>query len=251
MNLFLFPHQDDEVPVFHEIDKLVQSNQPITIVYLTTGQASPDNCERRNRESMRVLEQLGIKASQVHFIGAQIGVADGSLHHHLARLQSTVSDLMKGSQVSALYMPAWEGGHQDHDAAHVLGLALAKEWGCLPQAHQFPYYQGEGLKGILFKTLSPLAQNGQPMVERISVPKRIKYLGLLFAYRSQAKTWIGLGPFFVLHYLFKGTQVLQDVSLARVNQKPHPGALLYERRQFCTFDRFQQETANFLRQHLV
>lgn len=251
MNLFLFPHQDDEVPVFHEIDKLVQSHQPMTIVYLTTGQATTDACERRNQESLRVLERLGVQASQVHFLGAQVGVADGSLHHHLEKLQAAVIDLVKGAKISNLYMPAWEGGHQDHDAAHVLGLSLANEWDCMAQSHQFPYYHGEGLKGILFKTLSPLPKNGQPKMEKISVLKRIKYLSLLLAYRSQAKTWVGLGPFFVLHYLFKGTQVLQGVSLSRVNEKPHPGPLLYERRLFCTFDRFQLETATFLRQHLA
>lgn len=251
MNLFLFPHQDDEVPVFLEIATLVQSQQPLTIVYLTTGQSTTETCERRNRESLNVLEKLGVHRSQVHFLGAPMGVADGSLQRHLEALRLAIIDLVKDSPVTGLYMPAWEGGHPDHDAAHLLGLSLAKQWDCAPQSHQFPYYHGEGLKGMLFKTLSPLPQNGPPKTQKISAAKRFRFLGLLLAYKSQLKTWVGLGPFFVLHYVFEGTQLLQGISFGRVREKPHPGPMLYERRRFCTFDRFQQDTADFTNRYVT
>lgn len=250
MKLFLLPHQDDEVPVFHAIDTMVHNQQPLTIVYLTTGQASTESCERRNRESLQVLGKLGVKPYQTHFLGAPMGVADGSLQRHLEVLRLAIIALVKDTPVTGIYMPAWEGGHPDHDAAHLIGLSLAQLWHCTSQSHQFPYYHGEGLKGMLFKTLSPLAQNGPSTIQKISARKRLQYLNLLLDYQSQLKTWMGLGPFFMLHYALRGTQILQGISHLRIHEKPHPGPMLYERRRFGTFECFRQETAEFTRQHV-
>ena len=245
MKLFLFPHQDDESPVFHEIDQLTKNAEPLTIIFLTTGQASTEVCERRNRESLAVLDRLGVKKSQVHFLGSKVGAPDGQLHRHLEKLHLAITALMKDELIDGIYVPAWEGGHQDHDAAHMLGVALASQWKCLESSRQFPYYHGQGLKSIFFKTLSPLPGNGQPKTAYIAPRKRLQYLSMLLLYKSQVKALVGLGPFIVLHYLFYGTQVLQGLSVARMGEKPHQGPMLYERRAFCSFDVFQQETAEF------
>ena len=251
MILFLFPHQDDEAPVFHEIEELTRTRQALSIVYLTTGQASTAPCERRNEESLGVLDKLGVDKDQIHFIGGQLGVPDGQLQKHLERLHFALVRLLEGHTVKGIIMPAWEGGHQDHDAAHLLGFALARQWTCVEHSAQFPYYQGQGLRGALFRTLAPLPGNGPVKSARIGITKRLKYLSLLLQYTSQMRTWLGLGPFFVLHYLLKGTQVLQPLSEERLNTRPHKGPLLYERRGFCTYERMRSESASFRSNHLI
>jgi GlcNAc-PI de-N-acetylase len=243
--LFLFPHQDDEAPVFHAIKCLVQDARPVKILYLTTGQASTEPSSSRNQDSLRVLLRLGVRADQIHFLNQTVGFPDGQLQKHLQSCFDQVLRLLADEPVSTIHMPAWEGGHQDHDAAHLLGLALAKRWGCTASSDQFPFYHGKGLPGILFRTLSPLPDNGPVISDAIPVKARWNYLRLLLEYRCQRTTWIGLGPFFILHYLLRGTQIRQPVSEHRVLQKPHEGLMLYERRHRSDFAHFQQDTRTF------
>ena len=61
-----------------------------------------------------------------------------------------------------VYLPAWEGGHQDHDAGHLLGLSLAAPG---LRLRQFPLYQGAGLPGPFFRVMAPLPGNGPSNLE--------------------------------------------------------------------------------------
>ena len=60
---------------------------------------------------------------------------------------------------------------------------------------------------------------------------------------AAAATWIGLFPFVALHYLVEGVEQTQPVSLARLEQRPHAGALYYEKRRFFTWPRMQAALA--------
>lgn len=251
IHLFLFPHQDDEVPVFLEIERLVKAGEPLAIVYLTSGSRSGEPELTRTAESLDVLGRLHVPRDTIHFLGSEMKVPDGDLMSHLDALHGRVAELIaRHGGVASIHMPAWEGGHQDHDAAHLLGVALASEQDVMPKAWQFPYYHGRNLPGILFRTLSPLAPNGPVQRDRIGFGQRLRYLGYLTRYRSQLTTWIGLGPFFVLHYLFSGTQVRQPISRERVFQRPHEGPMLYERRNFSDFERFTTLANVFRGKHL-
>jgi LmbE family N-acetylglucosaminyl deacetylase len=250
VHLFLFPHQDDESPVFFEIERLVQRGQPIRIFFLTTGRDSGKPHPARNAESLRVLSRLGVARDDVIFLGDAHEIPDGQLQKHLSVAFATVTNMVSGHTVASLHVTAFEGGHQDHDAAYLLGTALAQQWNCLDNSFQFPYYHGNRLPGILFKVLDPLAANGPAVKDRIPWGKRLRYLGLLFSYRTQFTTWLGLGPFFLLHFILSGTQVRQHLSIDRVRQKPHEGSMFYERRAFSSYPQFQTDTAAFANQHL-
>ena len=252
LHVFLFPHQDDEVPVLLEIERLLKAGEPMALVYLTSGARSGEPELRRTAESLSVLGDLGVPRDAIHFVGSDMRVPDGDLMSHLEALHGWLNGLIaRNGGLASLHMPAWEGGHQDHDAAHLLGVALAAEHQALPRARQFPYYHGRNLPGILFRTLSPLAPNGPVQHDRIGLGQRLRYLGYLTRYKSQLTTWVGLGPFFVLHYLFRGTQVRQPVSTARVFERPHEGPMLYERRNFSDYQRFQDKADAYRRQHLA
>jgi hypothetical protein len=56
------------------------------------------------------------------------------------------------------------------------------------------------------------------------------------SYPSQRTTWIGLFPFVALHVLLRGVEQLQPVAPARLAERPHAGALYYEKRRFFTWD---------------
>lgn len=245
--LFLFAHQDDELGVFFKIHQLIANGDSVTVVYLTSGNFEGERSIVRDSESISVLKQLGVPNENVVFLGGDIGIPDGRLSSnlHLA-FHALVGLVEQFGKPAQLYFPAWEGGHQDHDAVHLVGMGLARKYDILDGAFQFPLYTGYKLPGIFFRLFFPLAPNG--VVSQIGIPwnLRFKFIKLCFHFPSQKKAWLGLFPFFLWHYLFAGTQMLQTVSTQRVEHQPHSGRLLYERRRVYSFARFAIEVSSFV-----
>jgi LmbE family N-acetylglucosaminyl deacetylase len=243
-SIFLLPHPDDEFGVYAELEASRAAGRPALCIFLTDGAAAGQSPKRRNAESTAVLTKLGVGGSDIAFLGCQLGVPDGSLAKHLHRVKAGVEAIIGAvTPCDRLYMPAWEGGHQDHDAAHLLGLSIAGERRSV--AFQFPLYQGAGLPWKLFRVLTPLRQNGPVVVRRIAWRSRVAYLRYCLSYPSQWKTWLGLLPFVLVDYVKSGSQKLQNANPDRVREPPHAGRLLYERRGFCTWREFEASTRAF------
>jgi LmbE family N-acetylglucosaminyl deacetylase len=235
--LFLFAHQDDEFGVFQRIAECRARGLRVVCAYFTDGATPTATAAQRNLESLAVLEQLGVAREDVHFPGQQLGIGDAQLPLHLERAARWFENWLDGfGEVESLHVTAWEGGHHDHDALHALAVTVAARRDLLPRTWQYSLYQAAGLPGPLFRVLAPLPQNGP--ARRSSIPWRARrnYLGHCLSYPSQRSTWIGLFPFVLLHYALRGTQALQPVDPARLDQRPHPGPLYYEKRRFFTWD---------------
>jgi hypothetical protein len=236
--LFLFAHQDDEFGVFHVIEACRRRGQRVVCAYLTRG--SDSTGPRRNVESTRVLASLGVSPEDIVFAGDHLGIDDGALYTTLDRADAWIGQWFSSFEtIGAIYILAWEGGHHDHDALHALTAQVADRLGLLPRLRQFALYNGYRCPGLLFRVLAPLAANGP--VESFAIPlsRRLAYLRLCLSYPSQWKTWIGLFPFVLLHYVMHGRQTLQPVCLDRIEERPHAGTLYYEARNFCRWERMQ------------
>lgn len=236
--LFLFAHQDDEFGVFQRITDCRAQGLRVACAYLTDGATPKATTAQRNLESLAVLARLGVAREDVHFAGQQLGIGDAQLPQHLQRAARWLESwLDEFTEIDSLHVTAWEGGHHDHDALHALAVTVAARRGLLARTWQYSLYQAAGLPGPLFRVLAPLPQNGP--VQSSSIPWRARrtYLGHCLSYPSQRGTWIGLFPFVLLHYLLHGTQSLQPVDPARLDQRPHEGPLYYEKRGFFTWDR--------------
>ena len=246
MTLFVFAHQDDESGCFHEIHRLVNRGDSVWVVYLTSGTFDGSLSRARNAESIVVLGKIGVPKENILFLGTRSAIPDGRLCKNLEVALQSLIDLTKEIGVpSNLYFHAWEGGHQDHDAVHLVGIALAKHLGILDQCYQFPFYTGVNLPAFFFRMFICLPENGEPVFARISWKQRIKFITFCFFYSSQIKTWLGLFPFFLIHYLFNGTQALQRTSADRIHLPPHAGVLLYERRGVYSYEEFTQDADRF------
>lgn len=244
--LFLFAHQDDEFGVFDVIDSLIRRGETVVIAYLTSGSLSGMPTPIRDAESIAVLEKLGVAKQNIHFLGSKRKIPDGKLSCYLEdAFQATLHLIDKIGTPKRLYFLAWEGGHQDHDAIHLIGLAIGRQLSILDRSFQFPLYTGAGLPSIFFKLFSPLPQNGPVTESRIKWSNRFRFIAFCFTYRSQKKTWLGLFPFFLFHYLFIGTEMLQPVLLSRFREPPHSNKLLYERRGFYTYEKFVRDAEPF------
>lgn len=244
--VFLFAHQDDEFGVFQQIREEAGRGRGIRCAYLTDGCFKGVPAERRNRESLSVLARLGVQREHVHFAGHALSIADSHLPEHMERASRWIGDLLKGlSQQIKIFVPAWEGGHHDHDALHAITVGVARKAGLLEHVRQFPLYTGSGLAGPLFRVFFPLAQNGTVEKTRIPLRNRIQYLCCCLSYPSQAISWMGLFPHVLCHYFARGVQILQPVCVERVRQRPHPGRLYYERRGFFSWGKMSAHLDNW------
>ena len=236
--LFLFAHQDDEFGVFQKIIDEQRIGRRVFCAYLTAGVFEGKSPLRRNRESLAVLKQLRVQEEDIFFAGHRLSIPDGGLPDHLDSAIEWIEDWFAGCQrVAAIYLPAWEGGHHDHDALHAIGVILAEKTGRLKVMRQFPLYNGYQCAGPFFRVLLPLPMNGPREVIKMTFANRLRFLRYCLSYRSQMSSWIGLFPFVLLHYIFFGTQTLQAVSLERIQHRPHAGPLYYETRSFYSWEK--------------
>lgn len=245
--IFFFAHQDDEFGVFHQLCQERQAGRRICCVYLTDGASNGVTAQTRNAESVAVLLKLGVAERDIVFAGHELSIGDGTLADNMDTARGWLVTWMEAwidagtaefSDVAAVYVPAWEGGHPDHDAAHAVVAGVMASMNLLHKTMQFSLYNGYQCPAPFFRVLSPLLANGKVVESRIPFVDRLRFLALCLAYPSQAKTWIGLFPFVLWNYLVTGTQYLQPISLEQLQSRPHAGTLYYEARKFYDWPRF-------------
>ena len=244
--LFLFAHQDDEFGVLHQIEREVKSGASVYCAYTTSGVSVGADPKQRNAESRRVLESLGVDPKKIFFQGEELNIPDGHASAHISALLTWLDTWTQQHQpLGAIYVPAWEGGHPDHDVLHAVAVQVIQTCRSETLTWQYPLYNSNGLKWGFFRVLTPLPTNGEVLHQSIPWSARWRHLRLCLNYRSQAKSWLGLYPSVLWHYLFKGWQSLQLASLTRLHERPHPGQLYYEFRGFSewqkVFSRLQKE----------
>ncbi len=246
-SLFLFAHQDDEFGVFQKIVDELASGKKVYCAYLTDGVPIGHSSERRNQESILALTKLGVVRENILFMGDILEIPDGKLIDNLKKAKDwLMSWISCAGYVSNIYLPAWEGGHPDHDSLHAIGVIAASESNLLDIVFQYPLYNSYKCIGPFFRVLHPLPRNGEVIYKKMSWVNRFRFLRLILCYPSQKVTWIGLLPFVLIHYLLSGTQSLQKVSLIRIVERPHIGKLYYERRYFYTWSEMVEKLRTFV-----
>lgn len=238
--LFLLAHQDDEFGVFDAILECHRRGWRARCAFLTEGPRGSRLAARREAESRRVLRDLDVAADDIVFAGSLLGIADGTLAERLAVAAPWLRNWMRqAGRIELICVPAWEGGHPDHDALHAITVLLASELGLLGRLRQFALYHALGRRWPFLNVLAPLPANGPVVARKIDWRRRCRFVRLCLCYHSQRKTWSGLLPGVIAHYLRHGTQTLQAVSLERLRQRPHEGALQYERKRFYTWEQMR------------
>ncbi|MGO9327503.1 MAG: PIG-L deacetylase family protein [Steroidobacteraceae bacterium] len=251
MDVILLPHQDDEIGVFHVIDECVKAGRRLLVIYVTDGAWQRASTSIRNAESMTVLSRLGVAQDRIWFLGQECGVANQNLRLRLEEVHAALlARLSSGPEVSAIYTPAWEGGHPDHDAAALLAVALARRLGSEGKVRQYPMYSAYRCSRRPYTVFNPIREAAPVINERIPLDRRIEHLALCWRYPSQMKTMLGLFPFILAHYARKGVQQYQHLDADIVTRRPHPGALLYERRSSLTWHKFEEDVRVFRTRHL-
>ena len=234
-SLFLFAHQDDEFAIFQQIDTCLRSGRTVYCAYATDGAATA-RAVVRNLESLSVLSDMGVQKNNVFFFGCDLNIGDGKLHEKAAEAALWLNDFLDSHpEIATCYVPAWEGGHPDHDLLHAITVRAMQTRGRLDDIRQFSLYHGHGCPAPFFKIQAPLKKNGAVELTPIQLRDGLRYLGYCLSYRSQWRTWAALFPLLCLRYLIGGVQCLQRVDPVRLSEPPHAGRLYYEARGFFTW----------------
>ena len=246
--IYLFAHQDDELGCFVKLDKDISYNDTY-VFFLTCGENYSQNnlISTRDRESLHVLQKLGLKKKNIFFIGRKLKISHYTLYLNLKIVYKEIRKIVnKIGKPDSIITHSWEGGHEDHDACNLIGRKIAFDFQIIDKSYQFSQYNAFKTNNLLFfKVFNPINKiNGKIFYSKFK--KRIFYIRLLFFYKSQIKIWFGLYPFVIYHYLFKGSNYLEKLNKDRVIKKPHKKKLLYEIRKFLIFEKFKSKTKSFL-----
>lgn len=241
--LVVFAHPDDEFAVFPWLCQALACGRRVEAVWLTNGGWGGQDTARRRGESIAVLSEIGMDPANMHFCGEEWIIPDGSLHLCLDVVVPRLIERFGGAQGGEVLMPAWEGGHHDHDASHLAALAVARARGA--RMWQYSLYHGQGLPGPWFKVLSPLPANGICEVLPTGLGVRLSCAALCLRYRSQWKSFVGLLPFYLWRMRRADAFWRQPVDPRRTAQRPHAGAMLYERRGGPQWADFAAATAAY------
>jgi LmbE family N-acetylglucosaminyl deacetylase len=229
--LFVFAHQDDEVGIATRIAYEVRRGNPVWCLYLTDGaHAAPAGV--RDAESLRALARLGVPPERVAFLRDAAGrIGDGALIGALGRARAMVRAWLavRAVRFVRVFAPDWEGGHPDHDAAHLLALAAARDSGGA-DVYAYPLYNAYRRWKGLFRVGSFVPAAASIVRRKLTLREAFEAVRLVAVYRSQARTWIGIGPAFAVRTLVRRTERFRLADPARVARLPYEGAMLYETR---------------------
>ena len=249
ISLFLFAHNDDEFFVLPAIDAEIASGHRVVCVYTTDGTAHGKDPTIRLLESRAVLCSRGVKEEDIVPLGTQLGVRDGASFRSMAQLWEALLARSLGWRIANLYVLGWEGGHADHDAGHLLGVALAKLNGV--DVYEFSLYNGYKTIGPLFRCMTLIPAAGETKV--VSVSRSGALLWILSArhYVSQRRTFAGLIGFCLPQILVRRALKLRRVGVNNYHCPPHIGKLLYESRFNVPHREFISATSWFIREHIA
>lgn len=242
----LMAHPDDEFALFPALVDAAGRGVALHLYWLSDGCYGGQDARVRVEESRRVLARLGIRPAVAEFLGMALGVPDGRVVEHLPALEAAMEPRMAALPADAIVLcPAWEGGHQDHDAIHLLGRRIARRTG--RAALQFPLYQGESLPGPVFRVLAPVRDSTPAARFAPGLAARFRYAAACLGYRSQRASFIGLLPMIVVRTILGMRDWwLLELRMDTPPSRPHPGPLLYERRTAWTWRSFADAAGEFL-----
>ncbi len=224
--LYVFAHNDDELSAFLRLRDDVRQGREVHVAWLTESlfRARPGE---RPRESTRAMALLGVPAERLHFLGASLGVTgNGTLLVRIAdvieRLTALVHELAPGTIATT----AFEGGHVEHDAAHVAAVLAARRAGSTARLVEVPWYNGYRSRTIAF--FRPLPGAGPHESDRVGIAELKLFWRLVRCYPSQApQLWPGLGG--ALAALARRGAPFRALPARSYLERPHAGRLLYER----------------------
>jgi LmbE family N-acetylglucosaminyl deacetylase len=224
--VYILAHFDDEYCALPLVWEARREGLAQRFLYLADYR-DPIIARRRLAETRKFLAAQGLNAEAVRPIGLGTGAFDGGVHRSCAELLPRVlAEVGEAGPLSRLVVPAWEGGHMDHDTCAWIGARIGERTGT--PVRQFSLYNGPGSPGLLLRAATPLPQNGPVERLRLTPAEWLRWMLAVRAFPSQAYAWAGIWPAMAWGLARRGFG-WQPLTPERVAERPHPGSLFYER----------------------
>jgi N-acetylglucosamine malate deacetylase 1 len=224
--LILIPHPDDEVVGCAAAAACAhREGARLFGLYLTTGIAPREALwpwqrpryaalvARRRAEARLVAERLGIEVLDFSERPSR------RLKAHLAEAAGELRRALAQSAAELVWAPAWEGAHQDHDAANFLA---ARAVGKTP-VWEFAEYNYAG--GVV-RSQRFADERGNEMVLRLSPEEAGEKRALLALYRSERGN---------LRHIRSKIESFRPLPAHNYARAPHAGTLFRERFHWVPF----------------
>jgi N-acetylglucosamine malate deacetylase 1 len=247
--LFVFAHQDDEIAAAPFILEGVRAGAEVFCAYLTDGAALGASPAVRDEESRRALQRLGVSRERIHFIGSSLRIPDGALVDYLDRAHGAIETALGAVPFDEIFCLAYEGGHPDHDASHIVAMAFAASRGLMDRCWAVPLYRGTGRRPF-YRVLAPLGPHAA-IKARVTTADAMRVISLFSAYPSQRPSIYGFLPEAAVRLLVLRRAAFHRVDRRRVSERPHEGPLFYEWRYRFPYERFAAASRPFIERYLA
>jgi LmbE family N-acetylglucosaminyl deacetylase len=239
----LLAHPDDDLflrPLL--LDERVEH----LVVYLTNGRVpGPTTPEQRQQEAHAALAEMGV--DRIAWLGVEEDIDVYALIHQLEKAYSGLLSIVERvARIRRVVTHAWEGGHPDHDAAHILAQALARRAGVERESVTLPYYRASTSGLAPFVVMATLPGNGTVHRRKLSWKEAWSIIWGMRWYPSQTIPLLGLGPGAVFKSLAGRALQLQALSASAAPERPHEGKMLYEKRNGITYGEVRRRCDAFL-----
>jgi N-acetylglucosamine malate deacetylase 1 len=224
--LVLAPHPDDEVVgACAAITRARAAGDRIFCLYLTTGVPLRDVLwpwERR-RHPGKVIRRtdearLAAKLLDIGFI-AVAPWATRTLKDHWASARALIAETVKAERIDALWAPAFEGAHQDHDVANALASTFLEHL----SVSEFAEYNFAGGR---VRSQEFVGTNGTETILQLTPDEQQLKRRALALYASEQRN---------LRHIGVEREALRPLPRHDYSRPPHEGRLFWQRFQWVPF----------------
>jgi len=239
--LFLLAHNDDEFFFAPFLRDGVMVGKAVRVCYITHGSLHGADSEVRRAESREALGRLGVGPESILDLGRRLDVFDGTAAEQVDALWPALCRHYEGFTIDRIYAPAWEGGHADHDIAHLLAAHLRTRLEGRTELLEVALYNGYRMPKGLFRVMCyPPAEGEAPIRRPLSLSEALGYSRLMGCYPSQWKSFAGLAPGILYRFLWQRQALCRRVGMRDYGRRPHAGRLLYESRFHTPWEKVER-----------
>lgn len=228
--LVLAPHPDDEIVACGIAALRARAaGARVFVLYLTSGVPEPAALWRwqRPRHAARVARRRAEAEAAARLLGlVPVGFRDTPsrrLLHDLDRAAGDVAAAVAACSAEELWVPAFEGGHQDHDAANALAAKLAAKLGARLPVTEFAAYNFAG--GDVTANRFASRRGGEVAIAATGAEAERKRRALQ-CYASERGN---------LRHLGATLEACRPLPAHDYTAPPHPGRLFRERFRWVPF----------------
>jgi LmbE family N-acetylglucosaminyl deacetylase len=222
--VYVLAHFDDEYCALPLIRQRVRAGLDQRFIYVA-DYPTAEITRRRRGETEALLAHVGVEPAKVTHLAA--GAPDGAVFRHLDPAYAALSDAVTAiGAVEGFVCTAWEGGHMDHDMCALMTSELARPRGA--PVEQISLYNAKRLGWPFLHGGLPLEENGPVTRVRSSPAEWAAWMAQVRFFPSQIPVWSTLWPAMFWTYARRGFGY-QRLDPARIDERPHDGALYYER----------------------